>query len=398
VPDFRLERLSWTDVELGTIALPHAPMRLVSGFGSGLTRRRSDPPDRLWAVGDRGPNIKVKTAVERYGLSHLAGLAERSGAKIMPRPDTGPAIAELRINGDRVELVRALALSGPDGRAVSGLPPASSGPLKSEPAFDLDGRPLPPDPGGLDTEGIAALADGGFWVTDEFGPSVVRLDSGGRVLRRLVPEGVTLAAPYSVEPILPALAARRKLNRGFEAIAVSRDERSLFVAFRAAWHVRLWQLDPERGAVMAQYLYPLDPPESFARDSEKGDFKRSDIKVSEIAPLPSGDLLVVERGSETTKIYRAALSPALGLGAEHLDVATRPSVEELSCADAPFSLPVLAKRLLFSSDEAPDLAADIEGIAVLDDRELVLVSDNDFGVEGAQTSFWRLRLPPGALG
>jgi hypothetical protein len=32
-------------------------------------------------------------------------------------------------------------------------------------------------------------------------------------------------------------------------------------------------------------------------------------------------------------------------------------------------------------------------MAWLSETELLLVSDNDFGVEGAETSFWRLTLP-----
>jgi hypothetical protein len=52
---------------------------------------------------------------------------------------------------------------------------------------------------------------------------------------------------------------------------------------------------------------------------------------------------------------------------------------------------VLAKQLLFSSDEAPEVAADLEGMAILSPSELLLVNDNDFGVEGAETSFWRIR-------
>ena len=51
----------------------------------------------------------------------------------------------------------------------------------------------------------------------------------------------------------------------------------------------------------------------------------------------------------------------------------------------------LAKRLIFSTDAAPAIPPDLEGMAVLSPNELVVVNDNDFGVEGAQTSFWRIR-------
>ena len=402
VAAWRVERLEWSDAILGEIALPGGTMVLRSGFGSGLTRRRSDPPGLVWAVSDRGPNIKVRTAVRLYGLSELAPLARLPGAKLMPRPDIGPRIAQLRLAGSRVELVQTLPLSAPDGSAVSGLPLPDGDHLLSEPVFSLDGTAIAADDGGLDTEGIAALSDGGFWVSEEFGPSLVRLDEHGTVLVRLVPETLRVDAPYPVDPSLPAIAAKRQLNRGFEALALSGDEKWLFLAFQsslahpdeaahaAARHVRLWRLDAATGTLAAQYLYPLDPPASFRRDFEAGDFGRSDIKVSELIWLGNHALLALERGSSTTKLYRVALGGAPELPAEHLDPETRPTVEELSGRDGDFPLPVLAKTLLFTSDDVPDLPPDMEGMVLLSSRELLLVNDNDFGVEGVETSFWRL--------
>lgn len=394
------ERLDWADAPLGEIELPKGTMRFRSGFGSGLSRRAGDPPGIVWAVGDRGPNIKVKAAVKLYGLDRLEPLRSEAGAKIMPRLDLGPALAELRVAGDRVELVRSLRIADAGGRPVSGLPVPGGPHTRCEPAFDLAGEPLDPDPSGLDTEGIAALPDGGFWVGDEFGPSLVRLDSGGRVVKRLVPEGVALeGAAYPVEARLPAIAARRQLNRGFEAIALSGDGAWLYLAFQSplahpdeaaherARHVRLWRLDAATGEIAAQYLYPLDPPDTFRRD---GPLEWSDLKVSELCWAGPDSLLVLERGSETTKIYRVELSEPFELDPVHLDPATQPTVEQLSTGDDP-GFPVLAKRLLFTTDDAPEIAADLEGMAILSDCELLLVNDNDFGVEGAQTGFWRVR-------
>jgi Esterase-like activity of phytase len=398
-----VERLAWEDEPLGEIELPKRTMRFRSGFGSGLSRRASDPAGIVWAVGDRGPNIKVKDAVRLYGLDRLEALRDEDGAKIMPRPDLGPAIAQLRVAGGRVELARSFRIADAGGRPVSGLPVPGGPHTRCEPAFDLDGAPLDPDPSGLDTEGIAALEDGGFWVGDEFGPSLVRLDREGRVLRRLVPEGVALdGAAYSVEACLPAIAARRQLNRGFEAIALSPDGKWLFLAFQSplahpderaheqARHVRLWRLDSETGEVAAQYLYPLDPPETFRRDGEKKPLDRSDLKVSELCWMGADSLLVLERGSETTKIYKVTPADDFRLPPEHLDLSTRPTVEELSAGDEEFGLPLLGKSLLFSSDDAPEVGADVEGMAILSPSELLLVNDNDFGVEGAETGFWRV--------
>jgi phytase-like protein len=401
--EWTVERLDWSDEPLGEIELPKRTMRFRSGFGSGLSRRAGDPDGIVWAVGDRGPNIKVKDAIKLYGLDRLEPLRAEEGAKIMPRLDLGPALAELRVAEGRVELVRTLRIGDSDGRPVSGLPVPGGAHMRCEPAFDLDGEPLPPDPSGLDTEGLAARVDGGFWVSDEFGPSLVRLDSGGRVLNRLVPEEMDLgAAAYPVEARLPAIAARRQLNRGFEAITLSPDGKWLFLAFQSplahpdehvhkqARHVRLWRLDPETGEVAAQFLYPLDQPETFRRDRAKKPLDRSDLKVSELCWVGTDSLLVLERGSETTKIYKVTPADELALPPEHLDLSTRPTVEELSAGDGDIGLPVLTKNLLFSTDDAPEVGADLEGMAILSPTELLLVNDNDFGVEGAETGFWRV--------
>ena len=408
---FTVERLHWSDEELGSPPFPKRPMKIRASFGSGLSRRAEDPPGVLWAIGDRGPNLKVKTMVERYGADWLSGHGGKSGAKVMPRLDLGPSIAQLRVVGDRVEMVRSFRIAGEDGAPVSGLPVPGSEHAVSEPALDLDGNPLDPDPSGLDTEGIAALPDGGFWAGDEFGPSLVRLDAQGRVLARFVPEGVALeGARYPVRNALPAIAGKRQLNRGFEALAVSPDGNWLFLAIQSplahpdeetheqARHVRLWRLDAESLAVVAQYLYPLDPPDSFRRDAAKEEeVERSDLKVSELVWLAEDRLLVLERASETTKIYRVELAPELALPPEHLDVAARPTVEELSAGED-FPLPALSKTLVFSSDDAPEVAADLEGMALLSPSELILVNDNDFGVEGAETSFWRVSFDQPILG
>lgn len=380
-------------------------MVLRAGFGSGLATRPGDPPGTVWAICDRGPNLKASTLAERYGVDLSAHVGGGDGAKIMPRPDLGPALAELKIDGTRVDLVRTVRITAQDGAPLTGRPMAGSAHAEAEPAFDLDGCALPPDVAGADSEGVVALRNGGFWVSDEYGPSLIKLDSEGRVVSRWLPAG----SVGEGEPILPAIAGRRKINRGFEALAISPDECWLVLAFQSplahpdraahkqAGHVRIWRLDAQSGEVTTQHLYPLDPPESFARDCRKGQFALSDIKVSELLWAGADALLVLERGSETTRIYKVRLDPARALGPEHLDVANRPTIEQRSAA-GDTSLPELAKELLFDSDLEPQVAADLEGMAWLSPGELLLVSDNDFGVEGAETSFWRLKLgaaPPG---
>lgn len=404
---FAIERVGWRDISLGAVALKNGRrMRLTLGVGSGLALRHGDRTGTIWAIADRGPNLKIESAVARYDLAHLRELEKIDGAKLMPRPDFGPTLCELRLHANKISLVRQLPLIGRSGKAISGLPSLSGHGM--EPAFDLNGRELGVDPSGADTEGLVALSDGTFWIGDEFGPSLLHVGLDGEVLQRWVPKGIEKAlkgADYPIKAVLPAIAARRRLNRGFEALAVSPDERWLYLifqsplahpnvaAFKRARHVRVWKLELATGTMAAQFLYPLDKPKSFERDEIAGDVERSDIKVSEAAAIGREQLLVLERISRTTKIYRVQLRSRDAVPSEHLDIRTRPTLEQMSAADENLGkMPVLTKHLVMDSDDTPELDRDVEGMVVLSPHELLLVNDNDFSVEGARTRFWRVRL------
>lgn len=401
----RVTPLSYVDDLLGSIDLPRRTLKVTRGLGSGLAHRAGDPADRIWAVGDRGPNLKIPFAIRHYGIRHLDRYAEIDGAKVMPCLDIGPAISELRIDADQVVHVRTLPLRDRSGRPLSGVPIPGG---FSEPAFALDGTPIDPDPSGADTEGIAAAADGTFWIADEYGPSLLHVGPDGTVLARWVPQGCApwfRGADYPIVEALPAIAARRQLNRGFEALALSEDESALHLAFQSPLahpdeqahghgrHVRLWTLELATGTVVAEYLYPFDKPDSFRRDAELGNVHWRDLKVSELVALGGNRLLVLERGSATTKLYAVALDPDRVIDGAYRDIATRPTLEELSgSGEIGRRIPQLAKTLLFTTDDHPEIGLDLEGIALLSAETMLLVNDNDFGIEDVRTCFWRVDL------
>jgi len=47
--------------------------------------------------------------------------------------------------------------------------------------------PVTRDPYGYDSEGLVALPDGTFWVSDEYGPYLTHFDANGYELGRLTP-------------------------------------------------------------------------------------------------------------------------------------------------------------------------------------------------------------------
>ncbi|HEY5722571.1 MAG TPA: esterase-like activity of phytase family protein [Allosphingosinicella sp.] len=406
-PGYETARLDWLDERLAKIPVPSGALSISRGLGSGLARRASDPPGTIWAIGDRGPNLKVKAAIKHCGLEGLRPLTDIDGAKIMPCLDHGPALAQLRIEGDKVTLLRVIPLRGADGRPLSGLPPPESSHSEHEPIFSLGGERLGTDPSGVDSEGIVALSDGSFFIGDEYGPSLLKVDRTGRVLVRWVPAGLEKhfeGATYKIEGALPAIAAARRLNRGFEALALAPDEASLLIAFqsplahpdRAAHersrHVRIWRLDVATGALLAEYLYPLDPPAAFERDLEQGPVEPGDVKVSEAFMLDDRRMVLLERVSASTKFHSVELGAAHEVPARFSDPATRPTIEQMDeAALAAAGIVPLTKSLIFDTDRAPEICADLEGAILLGPCEMLLVNDNDFGVEGVKTQFWRVR-------
>lgn len=402
-----IRRLRWTDAHLADIALPGGVMRLTRSLASGLTRRADDPDGVFWGVGDRGPNIKPGDAADRYALEHLRPLAAHDGAKIMPLPETGPALARFRYTGDSITLEAALPLCTGTGQPIGGLLVPNGPHDEFEPIHSLDGTALPSGPNGADSEGIAALPDGSFWIAEEYGPSLLRTGPEGTVLERWVPEGMEASfagAGYPVRAVLPALAAARKLNRGFEGIAVSADGAVLTLAFQSplahpdrAAHaasnlLRIWQLDGQTGALLREYAYPLDPPANFRRDAAAGEVAGEDIKVSELLWLGENDLLVLERISRSTRLYRVTLDRTLALSPALARRENRPTLEQLTPADwSAAGLTPLAKTLVLDTDRHPELPGDLEGMVLLAPGELLLSNDSDFGIEGAETEFWLVK-------
>ena len=379
-------------------------MRLTRSLASGLTRAPGDDPGVFWGVGDRGANISPAAGASRYGIAALRDLAGIDGAKVMPWLAVGPALARLRLHGNRVELEELHDLADSNGKPIGGLPLPGTAHAEHEPVFDLAGRPLAPGPGGADSEGIAALPDGTFWIAEEYGTSLLRVSRTGTVIERWVPRGMAqsfIGAGYPVREVLPAIAAARKLNRGFEGIAASADGSVLYAALqsplahpdraahRASDLLRIWELSAADGALLGEHIYPLDPPESFRRDCAASRVRKDDVKVAELQLNSSGELLVMERVTQTTKIYRTRLSPSTRAPAGLSDPDTRPTLEQRTRADlVAAGVPLLEKTLILSSDDHPELCADLEGMVLLGERQLLLANDSDYGVDGAETQFF----------
>lgn len=379
-------------IPLETVTFPNGKvMPLSVGIGSAAAHGPGEPANVVYFLTDRGPNIDCEDD------TNLIGMDLCPKGKIFPTPQFTPAIyaMELDFEAGKAAVQAVTALKDSAGTAISGLP----NPLAStELAFSSSGKPLPLDPNGLDSEGLVKMPDGTFWVAEEYAPSLVHLAADGRILERLVPQGVAkqlAGTTYPVREVFPAVVAKRKLNRGFESVAASPDGKALYVmlqsplanpdndAYKKSRNVRIFKLDAATKAILGEYVYVMDTPETFKKDNEKKARTQDDVRISEMVAYDHDKLIVLERISKTTKLYAINLQGASNIKGQW--DSEKPSLELVSDLAKAGITPV-TKKLVWNTDEASGYPSKIEGVALVAPGTLVVVNDNDFGIEGDATT------------
>lgn len=343
---------------------------IVLGGFSDLSRRNGDSPGVFWIVTDRGPNGKVKIDGEKR--------------RTFPVPDYAPAILKVKIDDGTLTLVEALPLVGRSGKPIGGLPNSVDHDGK---AFDFTGKhEIAVNPNGVDTEGLACAPDGGFWVAEEYGPSLLKIDATGKVVRRLVPRGTNLTdADYDVVDSLPAIYSTRQDNRGFEGLALSPDGTWLFAAMQSALanptekagkqsrHVRILCIDTRPEKPVAEYVYQFDVASEFDSGA-----KPDDMKIGALAAIDAHRLLVLERVDRTAKLYVSDISNATNvLNSPCHDDRKERAIETIDLAA--YGIRPLAKSAVADLSGVPNIPHKLEGMAILDPQTIAIVNDNDFG-------------------
>jgi hypothetical protein len=355
-----------------------------SGYGSALVPVPGSA-NRFYGLTDRGPNVDGP-----------------NGTKVEPLPDFHPRIGRFRFDRDgRAVLEQTITLRLPDGTPYTGH--RNSQADTGETILDLDGAPIPADPTGYDPEGLVALRDGTFWVSDEYGPLITHFDARGRQLERL--------SPY--EGSLPAELANRAPNKGMEGLTVTPDGRTLVGIMQSA--LQQPDLTQKPGNVTAtrivtvdlrtrathEYVYLLDNP------------KDTGAAVSEITALSPTTFLVLERDGKFPpnaykKVWKFDLSDATDVGPSapgyrakggypingasiEATVGKQDTAAATATLTAAGVVPVAkapyldVSNLLTALDPAGRFFAHdkIEGLVPLHGgRYVVLSNDSDFGIDG----------------
>jgi Esterase-like activity of phytase/Bacterial Ig domain len=280
-----------------TFATDIAPLTTVAGvaiqasaYGSAIAMVPGSPGE-VYGLTDRGPNVDGRTDNE----------------KVLPVPDFHPQIGRFTLADGRATLAKTIILTGTDGVAMTGLvnPSATTG----ETMVDLAGRPLPTSDHGLDTEGLVAMPDGTFWVSDEYGPFLVHFDAQGKELERLSP----------FDGSLPRELSLRTPNQGMEGLTLTPDGSTLVGIMQSALKTPGLQgsaKDVPLSRIVTvhladksihEYLYPLADP------------AKTKVAVSEITALSNTAFLVDERDGDiepgaNKKIYLADITRATDVG------------------------------------------------------------------------------------
>jgi len=260
---------------------------LNGGFGSAMAASPNQA-NQFYALTDRGPNADY---TGEYGKG-----------KSFPVASYTPRIGLFEVATDgKVTMVKNILLKRPDGSLISGLPNTSSLGGTGETPYHADGRlvleddskpydkttnPIKLDNYGLDGEGLVALKDGTFWVSDEYGPHIVHFDANGVEIDRIN----AFKDDSRVRFHLPAEFQHRRANRGMEGLAITPDETTLVGIMQStltnpdkAAHkgdlTRIVMVNLSNGRI-EQYLYRQEKTEN---------------SNSEISALTANQFLVLER-------------------------------------------------------------------------------------------------------
>ncbi|HEX9832079.1 MAG TPA: esterase-like activity of phytase family protein, partial [Mycobacterium sp.] len=345
---------------------------LLGSTGSDLWQGPNDPKDEFWLMTDRGPNGQVR----------INGANRRT----FPIPTFSPMILRVKTEGETIRILETLPILGQSGKSVSGISNIKD---YDETPYDVTGKnELPLNPSGIDPEGLVRTKAGEFWIVEEYSPSLMRLDRSGKVLKRYIPEGIKLAAAdYPLVPAFSPIFGKRKINRGFEGLAISSDEKTLYIVLQSpllnpdrktgnnSRNTRVMVFDVASEKVTAEYVYRFDTAKEFDPDPK---MKPNEMKLSAAAYVNPTTLLILERTDGVAKIFSVDLSTATNiLNSKWNDPQTVPTLESLE-NPATENVAVLPKTLVVDLSKFENMPEKIEGLVILDRNTIAVANDNDF--------------------
>lgn len=388
------------------------PKGFLPSYGSALAfkGKRADGTLEFYALTDRGPNG------DGPKVPAIAPATGTSDAKFFPSPGFAPSIGIITVGPSGAVLQSSLPIRFGGSQKATGLSIApgkvgSSGEVPLGDVAKYDPAKADFSDYGLDTEAVAVdAARGALWVSDEYGPFILKIDpASGTVLKKYQPG--TGAAD------LPAVLAKRRANRGMEGLALDAASGKLHGFLqspltdslatatyagsyagstvctsgtgankrieRYARFTRWIEFDPST-ETSKMYAYPLDC-------NDYADGRTGNAKLGDMVSLGKGKFIVIEQGADASgkvrnRLMLVELGSATNIATDAFNPATSDleksslsGVAELGTSYA--GVVAMKKTVLLELNAAGWLAEKAEGLTLVDDSTLALTNDNDFGMK-----------------
>lgn len=383
----------------GNIAAVKAefPNGFLPSFGSGLAFKGTNANGELefYGLTDRGPNGDGPNIPAITGTGTV-------GSKIFPSPSFTPAVGVITVGKNGAVLTSTLPIKVSASVNSSGLPlpegtlgNSAETPVLDALKFDTSTKAVF-NANGLDTEAIVVDRKRNvLWISDEYGPFIVKVD----------PTSGVILSKYAPGSGLPTLFSKRRANRGMEGLTLDvvadklhgflqsplTDGNALYSVTnsqqrieRFARFTRWIEFDPVTESTTKSYAYPLNGADYL-------DGRTGNAKLGDVVSLGNGKFIVIEQGAAPSgkvfnKLMLLEIANATDIGTAAFNPTTS-DLEKSSMAAAAVNganwanVVPMRKTVLFDLNAAGWLAEKAEGLALVDANTLALSNDNDFGLK-----------------
>lgn len=358
---------------------------------SGLYAIPNTNGKEFWTLSDRGVNIDAANA-------NLEG-CRPTYDKIYAFPDYAPKIHRIRISGDSVQILKSITIKRPNGTPASGIiNPTGFGSTATEIAstdtvlncnnFSL--KTTPKDIWGIDSEGIAVDREGNFWVCEEGGPTIWKINPNGVVLKRFTPYA-NLLGSQPEDVAIDSVFKYRKNNRGFEGITITPNGKVYAVIQSPILYPtksvgegtrihRILEIDPITNTTrMFAYLN-----DGIIGASGSNQIRLRDWKIGDMVAINDHSFLVLEaalRGTtDIKKMYKIDIQDATPVTSGLYNGKTLEAWVDAAGLNANGITPV-TKTLFMDllSNGWPAALDKAEGLTIINDSTIAISNDNDYG-------------------
>ena len=358
------------------------------GF-SGLFMIPNTNGKEFWTVSDRGVNVDAKNS--------NTALCRPTYDKLYSFPTYAPKIHRIRIEGDSIHILQTITVKRPNGTTATGIiNPTGFGSTVSEIAstdtvndcINFPNKITAKDVWGIDSEGIAVDKDGNFWLCEEGGPTIWKLNKNGIVTKRFTPYTPTETEDIQIDTVFKF----RKNNRGFEGLTITPNGKvyaimqspllypSKNIGEDSRIH-RILEIEPSNNTTRV-FAYLND---GVIGSSGSNQIRLQDWKLGDMTAINDSTFIVLEAAARGTSDIKNAYiinikeATVVSSGLVYNGVSLEKLKDETGLTDNNI-IPV-KKTLLMDllANEWPAMLDKAEGIAIINDSTIAIGNDNDYG-------------------